>query len=154
MNGKNVGEIAAAALLQGTRYADPFTGQAIDCAAALDIVAEWRRVTRANRAIGACTGMSLWKRRRMAAFFHTGERSPPHRNTATAAVRAAGGRAVASWSSRIPPGLPEAVAEAGTALLRIEDGFGTLQRARQRLSAAVFGDRRWHRHLLRSVAAK
>jgi capsular polysaccharide export protein len=110
-------DVAAAFLVQGTRYADPFTGRPIDCTAALDIAAEWRRVTCANRTIGAMTGMSFWKRRRMATFFHTGERAPPHRRTAAAALRAANGRAVAVWSSRMPSGLGEA------GLLRVEDGF-------------------------------
>jgi capsular polysaccharide export protein len=117
MGDRHAIKLAAAFLLVGTRYADPFDGRTIDCAAALDIVAEWRRVTHANRAIGACSGMSFWKRRRMATFFHTGERAPPHRRTAAAALRAAKGRAVAVWSSRIPPGLQ------GPAVLRVEDGF-------------------------------
>ncbi len=116
-------DVAAAVLLLGTRYADPFTGRQIGCADALDIVAEWRRVTRANRAIGACSGMSFWKRRRIAAFFHTGEHAPPHRQGAAAAMRAAKGRAVAVWSSRIPPGLQQAAAAEGRTLLRVEDGF-------------------------------
>jgi len=122
-DGRSAGQVAAALLLQGTRYADPFSGRVIDCAAALDIAAEWRRVTRANRAIGACSGMSFWKRRRMAAFFHNGEQAPPHRRSAAAAMRAAKGRAIAVWSSRIPSGLLQAAAAQGTALLRVEDGF-------------------------------
>ena len=115
----DAGRIATAALLLGMRYADPFTQRALECEAALDIVAEWRRVTRANRAVGACAGMSFWKRRRMAAFFHDGNRAPPHRRRATSALSAARTRAVAVWSSRIPPGLTAS----GAGLLRVEDGF-------------------------------
>jgi capsular polysaccharide export protein len=123
MSRRDVGEIAAAALLLGVRYADPFSGKAIDCAAALDIAAEWRRVIVANREIGCCVGMSFWKRRRMREFFHSGERPPPHRRSTSSAVRAARGRAIAVWSSRIPPGLEAAAAAAGSQLLRVEDGF-------------------------------
>jgi capsular polysaccharide export protein len=116
-------EVAAAALLLGARYADPFTGQAIECATALDIAAEWRRVVVANREIGCCVGMSFWKRRRMREFFHSGQRSPPHRHKVAGAVRAARGQAIAVWSSRIPTGLEAAAAAAGSRLLRVEDGF-------------------------------
>ena len=120
------GELATA-LLAAARYADPFTGERIGPGAALDIVAEWRRVTRANRAVGACAGMSFWKRQRMRAFLHDGERPPPHRRTAREAARAAQaagtGRGVAVWSSRRPPGLDAAVAATGGAMLLVEDGF-------------------------------
>jgi capsular polysaccharide export protein len=117
------GAFAAAVLLLGSRYADPFTGARITCAAALDVAAEWRRVTTANRRIGACTGMSFWKRRRMRALLHDGERAPPHRATARGAVHAARPRAVAAWSSRHPPHLAERCGTAGIGLLRVEDGF-------------------------------
>ncbi len=111
---------AATCLLQITRYASPFTGQPIECEAALDIVAEWRRITRANRPIGALTGMSFWKRQRMRSFFHTGNAAPPLLRTAPAAQRAARGRAIAAWSSRIPRGLLE---NPPPPLIRVEDGF-------------------------------
>ena len=114
---------AAAILLNGTRYASPFTGEPIECEAALDIAAEWRRITRLNRDVGAMTGMSFWKRRRMTAFFHDGERPPPHFHTASGALKAARGRAVAAWSSRLPEGLVEGARTRGTAILRVEDGF-------------------------------
>ncbi len=117
------GPFAAAALILATRYTDPFRGGAITCAEALDIVAEWRRVTRVNRAIGACTGMSFWKRRRMRAFLHDGTRAPLHATAPAALVAAAKGRAIACWSSRIPKGLTEAASRSGTRLMRVEDGF-------------------------------
>ena len=112
-----------AILLGGTRYADPFTGEPIECEAALDIAAEWRRVTRLNRGVGALTGMSFWKRQRMATFFHDGERPPPHARSTPDALRAAQGRAVAAWSSRLPTGLIERAHARGTPVLRVEDGF-------------------------------
>jgi capsular polysaccharide export protein len=123
------GAFAAAALLLATCYTDPFSGNAIACGAALDIVAEWRRITRANRAIGACAGMSFWKRRRMRAFLHDGNRAPPHASTPAALIAAAkrgaaaGGGAIACWSSRIPKGLAQAAAASGTPLMLVEDGF-------------------------------
>jgi capsular polysaccharide export protein len=117
------GRFAAASLLLATSYADPFHGGPIHCAEALDIVAEWRRIIRANQAIGACTGMSFWKRARMRAFLHDGIRAPPHAATSAALVAAANGKAIACWSSRMPKGLAEAAAGSGIRLMRVEDGF-------------------------------
>ena len=114
---------AGAILLDGTRYADPFTRMPIECEAALDIAAEWRRVTRLNRGIGAMAGMSFWKRRRMAAFFHDGERAPPHASTAARALKAAKGHAVAAWSSRLPKTLLDQARARNVPVLRVEDGF-------------------------------
>jgi capsular polysaccharide export protein len=119
----DAGAFAAAALLLATQYTDPFRGGPIPCADALDIAAEWRRVTRANRAIGACTGMSFWKRARMRAFLHDGIRAPPHASTLSALMKAAKGRGIAGWSSRIPKGLAQEAARSGIRLLRVEDGF-------------------------------
>lgn len=112
-------QVAAAVLLAGTRYASPFAATRIECEAALDIAAEWRRVCRLNRGVGALAGMSFWKRRRMETFFHDGIRPPPHRRSAAGVRRAAGGKAVAAWSSRIPRGLDPAAG----GVLRVEDGF-------------------------------
>ena len=117
------GAFAAAVLLLGSHYKDPFTGSRITCAAALDVAAEWRRIATANRGIGACTGMSFWKRRRIRAFLHDGQRPPPHLATALAVVRRARPKAVAAWSSRLPPMLGERCHAAGVDLVRVEDGF-------------------------------
>ncbi len=121
----NAGIFAAASLLLGARYADPFTCRRIDCAAALDIASEWRRVTRANRGIGVCTGMSFWKRRRIKAFLHDGESAPPHRKRMRPILDAASvsGRSIAAWSSRMPKNLPAFARLAGTRVVRVEDGF-------------------------------
>ena len=117
--------LAAAGLLVGTAYADPFTGRATSCEAALDLAAEWRRVGQANRAVAAVTGMQAWKRRRIGQFLHTGASPPPYRGSAAQAVAAArkAGGAVAFWSSRMPPELPRLAADAGVPVLRVEDGF-------------------------------
>ena len=117
------GRFAAASLLLATSYVDPFRGGRMQCAEALDIVAEWRRIIRANQAIGACAGMSFWKRARMRAFLHDGMRAPPHAATPAALVAAADGKAIACWSSRMPKGLAEAAARSDTRLMRVEDGF-------------------------------
>ena len=121
----SLAELAAAGLLLGTGYADPFTGRATTCEAALDLAAEWRRIGQANRAVSAVTGMQAWKRRRIAQFLHTGAHPPPYLPRAADAVAAAGkaGGAVAFWSSRMPPELVQLAADARVPVLRVEDGF-------------------------------
>jgi capsular polysaccharide export protein len=111
-------QIAAAGLLGGASYRDPFTGESTTFEAALDIASEWRRLCDANRGIAGCVGMQFWKRRRIGAFLHTGTRPPPQGDAALAAARATGG-AIAAWASRMPDGLREA----GIPVLRVEDGF-------------------------------
>jgi len=110
-------QVAAAGLLGGASYADPFTGQPTTFEAALDIAADWRRTTDANRGIAGCVGMQFWKRQRIGAFLHTGTHAPPHGAAALAAARRTGG-AIAAWASRMPANLPPAVP-----VLRVEDGF-------------------------------
>ena len=111
-------QVAAAGLLTGAAYRDPFTGQPTGFEAALDIAADWRRLCDANRGIAGCMGMQFWKRQRIGAFLHTGVRAPPQGAAALAAARRTGG-AVAAWASRMPQGLQEA----GVSVLRVEDGF-------------------------------
>ncbi len=123
---------AAAALraIASLPYRDPFTGAAAEVGETVSLLAEWRRVIDANRRVGACAGMSLWKRRRIAQLLTWGEGAPPFRRRAEAAVRAASEHCeagirpgVAVWSTREPAGL-EATAEAqATTLVRVEDGF-------------------------------
>lgn len=115
-------QVAAAWLLGGASYRDPFTGGATTFEAALDIAVEWRRLCDANRGIAGCVGMQFWKRRRIGGFLHTGVRPPPQGDAAMAAARRDGG-AVAAWASRMPKGLQATLRREGIPVLRVEDGF-------------------------------
>ncbi len=115
-------QVAAAWLLGGASYRDPFTGQPTTFEAALDIAVEWRRLCDANRGIAGCVGMQFWKRGRIGAFLHTGVRPPPQGAAAVAAARRDGG-AVAAWASRMPEGLQATLRREGIPVLRVEDGF-------------------------------
>ena len=115
-------QVAAAGLIAGAAYRDPFTGRPCGFEDALDTAVEWRRLCDANRGIAGCVGMQFWKRRRMSAFLHDGTRPPPHGAAAVAAARRTGG-AIAAWASRIPPGLHATLRDAGVPVLRVEDGF-------------------------------
>ncbi len=115
-------QVAAAWLIGGASYRDPFTGKPAPFEAALDLAAEWRRTCDANRGIAGCVGMQFWKRRRIGAFLHDGVRPPPQGAAAVAAARRGGG-AVAAWASRVPAGLQDQLRREGVPVLRVEDGF-------------------------------
>lgn len=106
-------------ILDRTAYVSPFTASPISCAEAITLLAEWRRTIMINRQIGACLGMSRWKRRRIADFLATAPGAPPFLET----VRNGLHGAVAVWATRQPPGLEEAARTAGMPIWRVEDGF-------------------------------
>jgi capsular polysaccharide export protein len=123
---RTLDEIFAGACLIATRHLDPYRGTAAAFEDILDILALWRGLETANRAIAVCVGMSFWKRRRVADFFRSTAGAPPFRRTvrgALAAARRRPGGAVAVWASRVPDGLAEAVRRHDIALIRVEDGF-------------------------------
>src|SRR6185437_4695353 len=113
---RTLDEIFAGACLIASRYIDPFRGVPASFEDTLALVAEWRRLERANREIAVCVGMSFWKRRRIVEFLRSGNGVPVFRRTAAAAIAAAKGRAIACWTSRMPPGLED------VNLIRVEDG--------------------------------
>jgi capsular polysaccharide export protein len=118
-------ELAHQILVAETSYRDPYSGGPASAEATIDLLASWRPVFAANREIACCVGMSTWKRRRIAWFFHSGDRKPAFRRSAAAAVGTAArtGGAIAVWNSRHPPGLAPLAARAGIKLIRVEDGF-------------------------------
>lgn len=119
------GMAVARRLIQDWRYRDPYTGKATTVLKVLEFQALWRRVVDANREIGACVGMSLWKRRRIAAFFTVPPAHPPFFRQARAAVKqcAAQGRAVVTWATRMPAGLMQQAQAEKVPVWRVEDGF-------------------------------
>ena len=122
---RSVDEIFAGACLVATRCRDPFRNASARFEEVLEIVADWRRLEEANRAIAACVGMSFWKRRRVGGFVRSSSGTPPFRRSAAAALADAArtGGAIAGWASRLPAGLADAAARRGVALIRVEDGF-------------------------------
>lgn len=122
---RSLPQLAHAVLIEGTRYTDPFTGNATDCEAIVELLQFWRRFCHENRDVACCTGMALWKRRDISRFFHNGSRSVPFfagaRRPAQFAKRAGG--AVAVWASRETLELAVATSGAGVPMYRVEDGF-------------------------------
>jgi capsular polysaccharide export protein len=116
---------ACAMLSAGTAYRNPYSGAAADCAETIDLLRGWRRMILDNRRIAVCSGITLWKRRRIGQLLDHGSGGPVFRHTARAALAAAKSRGggIAVWSSRMPDGLETRAAAAGVALYKMEDGF-------------------------------
>lgn len=113
-------------IFQQTRYFNPFTGQETDCLSAIELLALWKRILLANRQIGACMGMSLWKRPQISAFLAKAPDQPnfflsPSRAIATCKRR--GECKVAIWATRLPTGIKAALDKANLHLVLVEDGF-------------------------------
>ncbi|GBQ29262.1 capsule polysaccharide export protein [Gluconacetobacter sacchari DSM 12717] len=106
-------------ILDRTAYHSPFTSAPIPCAEAIALLADWRRTIAVNRQVGACLGMSRWKRRRIADFLATAPGAPPFLQDFRPGLPGA----VAVWATRQPPGLEQAARACGTPVWRVEDGF-------------------------------
>lgn len=118
--------LVAAAYIDVCRYVDPLTGEA---GTALDVARHIARVKRNDEEFAGLTvvvGLRPWKHERTRRFLDSRWGSVVFINdTAKAIARAqseVGGR-VAVWAARCPPDLPQACADAGIQLWRIEDGF-------------------------------
>jgi capsular polysaccharide export protein len=121
---KDTLKLIAAALLLGTRYVSPYSGESVTCEAFIDLAREWRRGYAVRHEIACCLGIRPWKRKRIGEFLDTGA-VPAFTSSSRAAIaiaKAKGG-AVAVWSSCMPYNLEQHAAQAGIAVRRIEDGF-------------------------------
>ncbi|WP_341535092.1 capsular polysaccharide export protein, LipB/KpsS family [Acetobacter sacchari] len=114
-------------LCDATKYRCPFSGAPITAKDAINLLEEWKAVIARNRTVAVCTGMSFWKRRRIADIFVTADITrpfPAFRRSAARAVAASRNRGViAAWSTRISSNLSRRAARAGVSLARVEDGF-------------------------------
>ncbi|GAN97280.1 capsule polysaccharide export protein [Komagataeibacter europaeus NBRC 3261] len=119
------GREVARRLIEEWCYYDPFTGRHTTIDRILALQALWRRIIDANRQIGACVGMSLWKRGRIANFFSVPPTHIPFVRWASTAVRrcARQDKAIATWATRMPSGLMKQAYNANVPIWRVEDGF-------------------------------
>lgn len=115
----------AAYALASASYIDPFTGEPTTITQTIAILAEWRRLIEANRAIAVASGMAWWKRDEIRRFLWVPSHKLPIVQSASHALKIArkAGGAVAIWPSRVSPALLKTAAAQGTALVRVEDGF-------------------------------
>ena len=110
--------------LARARYRDCFSGETVDAARAVTILADWRRHIGHSRGIAAASGMAFWKRKAVRQFLWDGRASPPFLSPRRGLARAkrAGGT-LAIWPSRVPPDFPEEAVRAEVPVARVEDGF-------------------------------
>lgn len=122
---RNLHQLAAAALVDGVRYYDPFNGRVARCEAIVDHLANWRRVVDEDRDLACLAGVAWWKRRRLRGFFAPGARRAPFIDDAKGCVAAAArrGGAIGVWPSGAPTDLAALARAAKAPLRRIEDGF-------------------------------
>lgn len=115
---------SAANRIDRVTYRDPFTGRPIDVFAAIKILAHWRSLIDANRAIRAITGVAPWKREVIARFLWNGENTAPFlaNDQAVARAQLAGG-SVAYWPSRTSGKAVADARAAGVPAWQVEDGF-------------------------------
>ncbi len=109
----------------GLSYRDPFSGDTTDALRVVALLAEWRGLIDANRAIAVGAGIALWKRRAVTPLLWNGSNSVAFARTPGRAIRralAAGG-AIAAWPSRVSPSLAPRAAAAGVSVRQVEDGF-------------------------------
>jgi len=119
------GDTVLHGLLSDWHYIDPFDKRFTDINNIIEILTLWRKIIDENRHIGACVGMSWWKRGRIADFLTIPPTSPRFVRSAAQALRLCRerGASVAMWATRVPPGLEEKAAKENIPIWRVEDGF-------------------------------
>ena len=101
------------------------TRRPISVFAAIEQLAEWRRLIDANRGLAAAAGIAFWKRREVERMLWDGRSSRlPFRSPrrALALARRTGG-AVAAWPARVPANFADRAARMGVPVRWVEDGF-------------------------------
>lgn len=117
---------ALSIIFQKTRYFSPFTGQETDCLSVIELLALWKRTLLANRQIGACMGMSLWKRPQISAFLAKAPGQPRFSQSPSRAIatcKRLGEFKIAIWATRLPSGIKSALEKTNLHLVLVEDGF-------------------------------
>jgi capsular polysaccharide export protein len=122
---RSLDQLAAAALISGVRYRDPFSGRATSCEATIERLADWRRLADQDRDLACLIGVAGWKRARLKRFFMGGGDAPPFADRVDDAIdraRRAGG-AIGAWPAAAPAGLSPEADSAAVPVRQIEDGF-------------------------------
>lgn len=109
-------------LIDGTSYRDPFTGRGMTAAAAVAMLAQWRRLIDSNRRYEAWFGIAGWKRETVEALLWRGQPVPRRGDRRMLSRVGAGDRALL-WRSRTSPAVRERLEQRGVVLAEVEDGF-------------------------------
>lgn len=101
-------------------YANPFTGEPISLAEAIELCAFWRELIDSNRPIMAAVGFASWKRPTVAPLLWSGDAGT--RFSASAKGISAGAE-VAIWRTRVAPATMQDLERCRAHLVEVEDGF-------------------------------
>ena len=104
----------------GLSFANPFTGEGMSVAQAVELCAFWRQLIDSNRDLSGAIGFAFWKRSHVAPLLWGGARLPTFlRDT----EKVAPGSQVAVWRSKAAPSSLADIDRKKIAVLEVEDGF-------------------------------
>ncbi len=101
-------------------YLDPFTGEPMSIADAVQLCGFWRALIDRNRDIATAVGFAFWKRPTVAPLLWDGGAGP---RFASALRDIDTSQPVAVWKARTPPALLAELERSGAKLIEVEDGF-------------------------------
>jgi len=101
-------------------YENPFTGERMSAAGLIELCGFWRQLIDSNRDIAGGFGFAFWKQERVAPLLWNG--TTPFRFL-TRASTVAPKQPVAVWRAKTQSAVVEALAEKGSPLIEVEDGF-------------------------------
>ena len=114
---------ARALLAEGlarSQFDNPFTGEPMSIAEAVELCGFWRRLIDSNRGIAGGLGFAFWKQDHVGPLLWNG--AAPFRFLRAAPERAPSGP-VAIWRAKTASQSVDALERLGTPLIEIEDGF-------------------------------
>ncbi len=109
-----------AAAVQPFKYLDPFSGNAIDIAEAIELCGFWRRLVSSNRDISAAIGFASWKQATVTPLLWGGSSDVPF---ASRTRSLSSHDRVAIWKSRTPASTLAQLEASEAELIEVEDGF-------------------------------
>jgi capsular polysaccharide export protein len=111
--------LAEVAAVHG-RLADPFSGEPIGFAQAVELCGFWRRLIDSNRSLGGGLGFAFWKQQSVAPLLWNGRDDFAFLREVPSGLS---GPAIAVWRSKAPEKALAALEERGLELVEVEDGF-------------------------------
>ena len=104
----------------GSEFRNPFTGEPMSAAEAIDLCGFWRHLIDSNRDVSSGLGFAFWKQKHVAPLLWNG--SKPIQFVRSAAEARAEG-AVAVWRSKVGPQDLAELDRSQTSTIEVEDGF-------------------------------
>lgn len=101
-------------------FHDPFTGERLPFADAVELCGFWRGLIDSNRSLAAAIGFASWKRATVAPLLWDGSSKSPFARSAGTLNR---GDRIAVWKSRTRPPALAQLERSGAELVEVEDGF-------------------------------